>query len=130
MLFSSATELLLLLLMMMMMMMMITTMMTAGLHATSSECSGYVTRYMTRHVDVSYEVLANYVDGEAMSSSPRLRGRFNLTNRGTTAVQRGNWEIYMSSLRLMQFNDNGTMLGNSGLKARIISEYIMQSSFK
>jgi len=83
-----------------------------------SSCSGDVVRYISRHIDASYEVLANYdEDGKAQASSvPRLRGRFNLTNTGTMTLQRGNWELYMPSFREMQFDVNGTMLGNSGLK--------------
>ena len=112
-----ATEVLLLLL---------TTMMTSLQQVTSlEECSGDVmTRYISRHVDVSFEVLANYDDRSGpprvSSALPRLRGRFNLTNRGSTAVQRAGWEIYLSSIRRMQLTDNATMLGNSGLKARIM----------
>jgi len=83
------------------------------------ECSGDVTRYIARHVDVSYEVLANYDRNQPTSSTRRLRGRFNLTNTGTTTVRRGRWEIYLSSLRRMQLgDDNATLLGDSGLKAR------------
>ena len=101
--------------------------MAALLQATSvlqSECSDDVTRDMARHVDVTYEVLANYDDGRRpASSTPRLRGRFNLANTGPTTVRRGRWEIYLSSIRRMQLTENGTMLGNSGLKARIVSEH-------
>jgi len=39
-------------------------------------------------------------------------------------VRRGNWELYLPSRRELQFHVNGTMLGNSGLKARILSEYL------
>jgi len=116
---SEVRELLLLLMMMIKM--------AALRQATSvpqSECSDDITRYIARHVDVTYEVLANYDDGRRPASSTRrLRGRFNLTNGGPTTVRRGRWEIYLSSIRRMQLTENATMLGNSGLKARIVSEH-------
>jgi len=89
-----------------------------------SQCGGDVSRYIARHLDISYEILANYDDdGEDVSSTAGLRGTFNVTNTGTTAVQRDeHWQIYMSSFRRLRFTDNGSVLGNSGLKARIRSE--------
>jgi len=77
-------------------------------------------RYISRHIDVSYQVLANYDEEGETSSTPRLRGTFNLTNTGTMTLRRGNWELYMPSFREMQFHVNGTMLGDSGLKAGIL----------
>jgi len=88
---------------------------------SESSCSDDVVRYISRHIDVSYEVLANYADDEEAASAPRLRGRVNLTNTGTKTLRRGNWELYLPSFRNMQLDVNGTMLGNSGLKARIIT---------
>jgi len=64
-------------------------------------------------------VLANYDEGHETTSSARLRGTFNLTNTGTATLRRGHWQLYLSSLRAMQFDENGTMLANSQLKARI-----------
>jgi len=66
-------------------------------------------------------VLANYnqddeKDNDKASSLARLRGKFNLTNTGSRTVRRGNWELYVPSFPAMQFNDNGTILGKSGLK--------------
>jgi len=87
--------------------------------ATPERCRGDVIRYISRHIDVSYELLANYDDDEEASSPPRLRGRFNLTNIGTRTLRRGLWELYIPSFRAMQFNDSGTMLANSALKASI-----------
>jgi len=97
----------------------LTTVLRASL---SSKWGCDVTRYMSRHIDVTYEVIANYGDeaGERRTSSAgRLRGKFNLTNTGTQPVRRGRWQIFMSSFRQMQFSDNGTMLADSGLKAYI-----------
>jgi len=93
------------------------------MQCTESSCSGDVIRYISRHIDVSYKVLANYNEREEVASWRRFRGRFNLTNTGTTTLRRGHWELYMPSLRGMQFNDNGTMLGNSGLKAGNLLEW-------
>ena len=83
-------------------------------------CTDDVISYISRHIDVTYEVLANYDDERASSANKRFHGRFNLTNAGTTTFRRGNWQIYMSSLRRTQFDNDGTMLGNSGLKVRIV----------
>jgi len=82
-----------------------------------SSCSDDVIGYISRHIDVSYEVLANFDENKEASSGRRLRGRFNLTNTGSTTLRRGNWQLYVPSVRAMQLDDNGTMLGNSGLKA-------------
>jgi len=88
--------------------------------ATPERCRGDVIKYISRHIDVSYEVLANYDDDDQEASSrPRLRGRFNLTNTGTRTLRRGLWELYIPSSRAMQLDDSGTMLANSGLKASI-----------
>lgn len=66
-------------------------------------------------------MLANYDDGEEKEEEPsnarRLRGRFTLTNTGMMILRRGHWQLFIPSFRAMQFNDSGTMLGNSGLKA-------------
>ena len=96
------------------------------------DCSGDdVTRYIARDVDVSFQVLANYRHRHHPHQqqqqqqpppppppTPRLRAQFNLTNRGSSAVRRGRWQIYLSSFRRIQLDDHATMLANSGLKAR------------
>ena len=99
------------------------------------DCGGDdVTRYIARDVDVSFQVLANYRHRHhphqqqqqqqpppppaSPPPTPRLRAQFNLTNRGSSAVRRGRWQIYLSSFRRIQLDDHATMLGNSGLKAR------------
>jgi len=88
---------------------------------TESSCNDDVSWYISRHIDVSYEVLANNDEHLETSSAGRLRGRFNLTN--TRTLRHGHWQLFMSSFRGMQFNDNGTMLGDSGLKARFLLEF-------